>query len=105
MQVAFDKRSALNEKVNRQWMLSVATFLRNQNCSMADAVLMWKANVDQQFAGVEACMICYTVIHPTNRSLPRMRCRTCQQNFHNICLYKWFRSSSKSNCPHCQSPW
>ena len=32
-------------------------------------------------------------------------CRTCRKRFHGGCLYKWFKSSGKSNCPHCQSPW
>lgn len=31
--------------------------------------------------------------------LPPLPC-----SFHGGCLYKWFKSSGKSNCPHCQSP-
>ena len=36
---------------------------------------------------------------------PPCSCRTCRKRFHGGCLYKWFKSSGKSNCPHCQSPW
>ena len=94
-----------DQKMVRKWMIAISGLLRNQNCSLADAVKLWKANVDQEFAGVEPCMICYAVIQPTHRSLPRIKCKTCKQVFHNTCLYKWFSSSGKSTCPHCQSPW
>ncbi|MEW5297219.1 MAG: hypothetical protein WDW36_000443 [Sanguina aurantia] len=72
---------------------------------VADAVTLWKRNLDKEFEGVEPCLICYTVIASTNASLPRLTCRTCAVKFHPGCLYKWFKSSAKSTCPHCQSPW
>jgi FANCL C-terminal domain len=55
--------------------------------------------------GVEECLICYSIVHPANGQLPKMPCRTCAKCFHAACLYKWFQSSAKSTCPHCQSPW
>jgi len=55
--------------------------------------------------GVEECLICYSIIHPANGQLPRMACRTCAKRFHAACLYKWFQSAAKSNCPHCQTQW
>ncbi len=54
-------------------------------------------------AGQEECLICYSIIQPTSGQLPRLGCRTCRKRFHGGCLYKWFKSSGKSNCPHCQS--
>lgn len=89
----------------RKWLLSIAAYLRNQNASVAAAVALWKKNVDREFAGVEPCLICYSVISATNHQLPRLKCRTCAVTFHPACLYKWFKSSGKSACPHCQSPW
>ncbi|MEW5314556.1 MAG: hypothetical protein WDW38_006042 [Sanguina aurantia] len=89
----------------RKWLLSISAFLRNQNRGVADAVALWKRNLDKEFEGVEPCLICYTVIASTNASLPRLTCRTCAVKFHPGCLYKWFKSSAKSTCPHCQSPW
>jgi len=89
----------------RKWLISIAAFLRNQNCSMADALAAWRANVGAEFAGVEPCLICYSVICSSNRSLPRMKCKTCVKAFHSACLYKWFKSSNKSACPHCQTLW
>jgi hypothetical protein len=68
-------------------------------------VSLWHKNVQQEFSGVQPCLICYSVISATNSQLPRLVCRTCSVNFHPACLYKWFKSSGKSQCPHCQSPW
>jgi len=89
----------------RKWLMSINVFLRNYNGSVGDAIELWRRNVQKEFEGLEECLICYSVIHPANRSLPRLSCRTCTKRFHAACLYKWFRSSGKSNCPHCQSPW
>ena len=54
---------------------------------------------------MEPCLICYSVISATNGQLPRLQCRTCNVRFHPACLYKWFKSSGKSQCVHCQAPW
>lgn len=55
-------------------------------------------------AGQEECLICYSIIQPTNGQLPRLRCRTCSKRFHSSCLYRWFKTG-KNTCPHCVSPW
>ena len=105
LQVEVKNQMTVHNKTQRKWALSIASFLRNHNSSLADAVLMWKRNVTKEFEGVEPCMICYSVIHPTHQTLPKLKCQTCGQVFHSICLFKWFKSSGKSTCPHCQSPW
>ena len=89
----------------RKWLLSVAGFLRNQNGSVAEAIALWQRNVVKEFEGVEECLICYTIVAASNGKLPKLQCHTCSKRFHGACLYKWFQSSGKSNCPHCQSPW
>ncbi len=89
----------------RKWLLSISAFLRTNNRGVADAIAMWRSNVESEFEGIEPCLICYSVIAATNAALPRLQCRTCQVRFHPGCLYKWFKSSDKSACPHCQSPW
>ena len=161
----------INDTKLRKWLLSISAFLRNQNRGVADAVELWKKNVDkvwrvwtqcgqsvkgenvdkmqrasgmqarelawgglqtkngyprlpplppsppplpsrtkpacdnylsaspplpQEFEGVEPCLICYSVISATNSQLPRLQCRTCAVRFHPACLYKWFKSSGKS---------
>jgi len=70
---------------------------------VVDAIALWKANVDREFEGVEPCLICYAVISAANGQLPRLSCRTCAVRFHPACLYKWFKTSGKSTCPHCQN--
>jgi len=67
--------------------------------------MLWKKNIDAVFEGVEECPICYSVIHVVNNTLPKLVCHTCNHKFHNACLYKWFNTSNKSQCPLCQSPW
>ncbi|KAK9814167.1 hypothetical protein WJX72_001547 [[Myrmecia] bisecta] len=89
----------------RKWLLSITAFLRNQNGSVAEAIALWQRNVGKEFEGVEECLICYSVVSATDGKLPRLQCNTCSKKFHGACLYKWFKSSGKSNCPHCQSPW
>ncbi|KAG2437620.1 hypothetical protein HYH02_011259 [Chlamydomonas schloesseri] len=99
------RKVGVNEGRLRKWLLSIATFLRHQNGSVADAICLWRRNVDSEFAGVEACLICYSVISSVNAQLPRLVCRTCGVRFHPACLYKWFKSAGKSQCPHCQALW
>lgn len=89
----------------RKWLLSVTAFLANQNGSVAEAIALWQRNVQKEFEGVEECLICYSIVSASDGKLPRMHCKTCSKRFHGTCLYKWFQSSGKSNCPHCQSPW
>lgn len=89
----------------RKWTLTIASYLRSQNGTLADAMLMWRANCAREFAGMEECLICYAIVSPVNRELPRQTCRQCGKCFHGTCLYKWFRSAGKSNCPHCQGQW
>ncbi|GLI62907.1 hypothetical protein VaNZ11_005740 [Volvox africanus] len=99
------RKVGVNETRLRKWLLSIATFLRHHNSSVADAIVLWRRNVDSEFEGVEACLICYSVISSVNGQLPRLVCRTCSVRFHPACLYKWFKSAGKSQCPHCQALW
>ena len=82
----------------------VANFLSCQNGATAEAMRIWKSNFDKEFEGNEECPICYSIIHTTNHSLPRLACKTCKHKFHSACLYKWFSTSHKSTCPLCQTP-
>ncbi|KAI5434998.1 E3 ubiquitin-protein ligase listerin isoform X1 [Lathyrus oleraceus] len=94
----------ISEIKQRKWLMSMMLFVRNQNGALAEAIGIWKHNFDKEFEGVEECPICYSVIHTTNHSVPRLACRTCKHKFHSACLYKWFSTSHKSSCPLCQSP-
>ena len=87
----------------RKWQRTISTMLLAQNGAISEALLLWRQHVDKVFEGVEECPICYTIIHAATRALPKLECRTCHHKFHAACLYKWFNSSQKSNCPLCQS--
>ncbi|PWA23009.1 hypothetical protein CCH79_00001849 [Gambusia affinis] len=86
----------------RNWMLQLSTYLTHQNGSIMEGLALWRNNVDKRFEGIEDCMICFSVIHGSNYSLPKKACRTCKKKFHSACLYKWFTSSNKSTCPLCR---
>ncbi|KAL2613161.1 hypothetical protein R1flu_024853 [Riccia fluitans] len=98
------RRMGIDETLLRKWILSMAAFLRNQNGAVSEAIQMWKRNVDREFEGVEPCPICYSIIHTSNHSLPRLACKTCSNKFHSACLYKWFSTSHQSTCPLCKTP-
>ncbi|CAI9107100.1 OLC1v1006386C1 [Oldenlandia corymbosa var. corymbosa] len=94
----------ISDVKQRKWLMSMTLFVRNQNGAIAESIRIWKSNFDKEFEGVEECPICYSVIHTSNHSLPRLACKTCKHKFHSACLYKWFSTSHKSTCPLCQSP-
>jgi hypothetical protein len=60
----------------RKWLLSIAVFLRNQNQGVLDAIGLWKANLEQEFAGVEPCLVCMCVISTVNGQV-RTLCFVC----------------------------
>eukprot|EP00890_Picochlorum_soloecismus_P004452 jgi/Picsp_1/5007/NSC_02370-R1_protein len=103
--VTLEKYVGISEAKARKWMLSITAFLMNRSGTITEVINLWKNNVAKEFEGQEDCLICYSIIQPSTGQLPKLSCKTCHQKFHGTCLYKWFRSSSKSNCPHCQSPW
>ncbi|CAO2145521.1 unnamed protein product [Urochloa humidicola] len=94
----------ISEVKCRKWLLSLTSFVRNQNGAIAEAIRTWKSNFDKEFEGVEECPICYSILHTSNHSLPKLACKTCRHKFHGACLYKWFSTSNKSTCPLCQTP-
>ena len=88
----------------RKWLLNMTTLVSNRDGRLLDAVKLWQKNLDKEFEGVEDCPICYSILHLQTNQLPRLACRTCKHKFHSACLYKWFNTAHKSNCPLCQSP-
>jgi len=100
-----EERVGVSEARLRKWMLGIAAILKHQNGAVAQGLDQWRRNIDAEFAGVDPCPICYAVIHPVDHQKPRLRCRQCDNKFHAACLYTWFRTSSKSSCPLCVTPW
>lgn len=79
-----------------------------QNGSIMEGLALWKNNVDKRFEGIEDCMICFSVIHGSNYSLPKKACRTCKKKFHSACLVRFMcqilsiGGLSKSSVPSLQ---
>jgi len=105
VEVECASKLGVGEALWRKWLLQMKTLLDSKNGTIADGILQWKDNVDKHFEGIEECSICYSVVHLSNGSLPKLSCKTCNCGYHAACLYKWFTTSGKSNCPMCTNPW
>ncbi|KDO23636.1 hypothetical protein SPRG_11082 [Saprolegnia parasitica CBS 223.65] len=104
VEVECTKRIGISEERWRRWVLQIIKVTSSQDGSLLDAVLLWKTNVDREFDGVDPCPICYSILNPKTMGLPNLPCKTCNNKYHNSCLYKWFNQSSKNKCPICQQP-
>ena len=88
----------------RRWGMQVIQLLSCQDGTLIDGALLWKANIDTEFEGVDPCVICYSVLHHKSLSLPGLACPTCNNWFHHSCLHTWFKQSGKNKCVLCQQP-
>jgi len=102
--VELANRVGIQENLWRKWLLSMTTLLLTQDGTLLDAVLLWKNYLDKHFEGVECCPICYSIFHISNYSLPNLQCKTCRNKFHAGCIYKWFNTSHRNDCPLCKTP-
>ncbi|GKA76734.1 E3 ubiquitin protein ligase listerin, partial [Tanacetum coccineum] len=62
----------ISDVKQRKWLLSMISFIRNQNGALAEAIRIWKNNIDKEFEGVEECPICYSVRHTTYHTRPKL---------------------------------
>eukprot|EP00921_Rhytidocystis_pertsovi_P007837 GHVQ01012992.1.p1 GENE.GHVQ01012992.1~~GHVQ01012992.1.p1 ORF type:complete len:1587 (+),score=238.53 GHVQ01012992.1:369-5129(+) len=90
-------------KRQSNWVRGTMRAIR-QGGSLYSGVYLWCENLRLYFEGLEDCPICLSVVHPTHKSLPKRQCATCKLKFHLECLHRWFTSSGKQSCPHCQTP-
>ncbi|KDN47536.1 hypothetical protein K437DRAFT_93361 [Tilletiaria anomala UBC 951] len=99
------KRVGVSEAQWRAWILAVQQLITSRNGLVFDALMLFKKNAEAKFAGYEGaeCAICYSIISPTDQSLPNKPCKTCKNKFHGQCLYKWVSTSGGSTCPLCRS--
>lgn len=85
----------------RSWVLSSA---RKMDASNVGAGLaLWCQNLGSFFGGAEDCPICLSAVQPQFKTLPRSKCSTCRKKFHSECIYRWFRISKNTVCPHCRA--
>ena len=97
------KSGVFSEFEIKTWSISMSRLISSQNCDLLGALMLWKANYDKKFEGVEPCPICYSIVHEDTYSIPSLQCKTCKNKFHAACLKKWFRTSHKNKCPFCQN--
>ncbi|EME32160.1 uncharacterized protein Gasu_05740 [Galdieria sulphuraria] len=93
----------MTESKWRKTVLAMSSLLAMKDGNLRDAIDLWRRNLDRQFEGVEECPICYSILHISNGTLPRLECVTCKHKFHAACLYKWLQSSATSSCPLCRT--
>ena len=103
----------LSKGKNTRLQLSIQNVFKMNG--VQNAIQIWIENIEGFLANVEECYICYSVTYHhgtkgtgtgtgTGGSIPNKECKTCKYKFHSECLLKWFKSSSKSNCPLCTNP-
>jgi E3 ubiquitin-protein ligase DOA10 len=72
--------------------------------SIPKSVKAWASGVSAVIEGVDECYICYSVVHVESNSIPSKKCSTCKNAYHKECIFRWFRTSGKTLCPICQTP-
>ena len=95
-------RVGVDEKKWRSWLLNTQGVIAFSDNSIADGLVAFKKNVAGKFSGQTECAICYSVISQ-DKQLPTKKCRTCKNQFHGSCLFRWFKSSNSSSCPLCRT--
>eukprot|EP00177_Eucheuma_denticulatum_P000927 GFKZ01001686.1.p1 GENE.GFKZ01001686.1~~GFKZ01001686.1.p1 ORF type:complete len:1676 (+),score=258.06 GFKZ01001686.1:174-5201(+) len=103
VEVEAKSRIGMSESRWRKTLLGMTRLLSVKDGSLAEAVELWRRNLDRTFQGAEECPICYSVLHLATAALPKMQCRTCKNLFHSDCLCRWFTTSNSSACPLCRS--
>jgi hypothetical protein len=83
-------------------MLRMQVILREKNGSVLSAILHWRYTIDKELEGHEVCAICYDIVNPFSKELPRKPCKTCTKKFHSACIVKWLQEKNKNECPLCK---
>ena len=101
--VKMNKKAKLPTKTILKFTLLFKKLLNSKNCSIVESIVKWKKNLDLEYSGIEPCPICYYILQPGSNNVPKKPCKTCHHKFHSKCIFKWFKSSGKSECPLCKS--
>jgi hypothetical protein len=81
----------------------ISHLLNTRSHSLSAGLKLWKENLDGLYKDVEECAICFFILHNVTKQIPKLGCKTCKKKFHAACLYKWFSTSNKSECPLCRN--
>jgi E3 ubiquitin-protein ligase listerin len=96
-------RMVVNEKKWQSWVMTVQGVIIFSNGSIIDGLVAFRRNIVGALKGQSECAICYSIIS-TDKRMPDKRCHTCRNQFHRVCLYKWFQTSNQNTCPLCRNP-
>ena len=94
----------VSDETARRWQMSIELVLRNRSGDISEAIMLLRRNIRGKFEGVDACLICYSILDGSG-AVCRRKCRTCGIKVHSSCLMRWMASSGKAECVHCRSPW
>lgn len=100
--VASGQGFGVSENQLQKWARQIIKILSASDMTIVDTILAWKEDVDKVFEGVEPCPICFCIIQPKTRKIPKLHCRTCRKVYHPTCLYHWFQTSHNRLCPMCK---
>ncbi|BFU26211.1 hypothetical protein EHI8A_049910 [Entamoeba histolytica HM-1:IMSS-B] len=75
--------------------------LMTRDLGIIDACLLWKQQLDRQFDNSDACPICYSLFYLRTTTIPNVACKCCRKKFHKQCIFGWFRSTGRHDCPLC----
>ena len=103
VEFAWKETCGLPPKKVKNWQMLLRGMVNNQNAQITEAFMLLSINIYQHYKGIDECPICYSVVHPTKKTLPKVKCGTCKGKFHRYCIYKWTKTSQKSTCPLCRS--
>ncbi|KAL7722831.1 E3 ubiquitin-protein ligase listerin [Entamoeba marina] len=83
------------------WKRMLTLNLMTRDVSIVDACLLWKQQLDKQFDDSDACPICYSLFYLRTTTIPNVSCKCCRKKFHKQCIFGWFRSTGRNDCPLC----
>ncbi|ELP93164.1 hypothetical protein EIN_054490 [Entamoeba invadens IP1] len=75
--------------------------LMTRDVGIVGACLLWKNQLDRQFDSSDACPICYSIFYLHTTTIPNVACKCCRRKFHKQCIFTWFRSTGRNDCPLC----
>ena len=94
-------RVGVSEKNWQSWLRTFQIIIFSTG-SVIEGLIAFRRNVHGALRGQSECAICYSIIG-TDMQTPNKRCGTCRNNFHGVCLFRWFKSSNSSSCPLCRN--
>ena len=75
--------------------------LMTRDLGIIDACLLWKQQLDKQFDNSDVCPICYSLFYLRTTTIPNVACKCCRKKFHKQCIFSWFKSTARDDCPLC----